>query len=144
MLIIPRIIRNRYIDKIIIWGRLEDEQINEHEVNVHVVWMEREINAYKISAVKPEGNRAFGRSKYVWENDTLNVGYLKNICSEGVDGSSLVQNRYHTEKHFCLLQSVQAGSGTNTNFHRVGTACSILGKRLPWGIMMTTPIQYRV
>jgi len=101
--------------------------------------MEKEINAYKIAVLKPEGNRAIGRSKYIWENNPLN-GPLRNVCSEGVDWSSLVQNMYHTEGHFSLLQSVQAGSGTNTNFHRVGTACSILGKRPSWGNKMTTPI----
>jgi AAA+ superfamily predicted ATPase len=38
---------------------------------MHVVGMEREINAYKIVVVKPERNRAIGRSKHVWENDFL-------------------------------------------------------------------------
>lgn len=44
-----------------------------------------------------------------------------------------MQNRYYTERHFPLLQSVQAGSGTNTNFHRVGTAGSILRKKAVMG-----------
>jgi hypothetical protein len=33
--------------------------------------MERKINAYKISVVKPEENRAVGRPKHVWEDKLL-------------------------------------------------------------------------
>jgi len=50
MLIIPRITRNRYIDRIILRRRLEDEQINEDEVNMHVVGVEREINNMKLQS----------------------------------------------------------------------------------------------
>jgi len=71
ILIIPIIIQNRYIDRIILRGRLEDEKIKEDEVNVHVVGMEREIYTYKIAVVKPEGNRAIGRPKHAWENNFL-------------------------------------------------------------------------
>jgi hypothetical protein len=40
--------------------------MKEDEVSVHVVGMERKTNAYKISVIKPEGNRAIGRPKHIW------------------------------------------------------------------------------
>jgi hypothetical protein len=46
MLVIPRITRNKYIDKIILRGRLKDEKIKKDEVNVHIVGMETEIYIY--------------------------------------------------------------------------------------------------
>jgi hypothetical protein len=44
--------------------------------------MEREINAYKIAVVKPEGNRAFGRSRHVWENNLLKRTLKKCVRRE--------------------------------------------------------------